>query len=515
MAALVPGLNEQPFRLGPDRQIRTTWRKRMDLKNCVQLITYADSLGGNLRALDALLAGPLDGLFGGVHILPFFPSSGDRGFAPITYHEVDARFGDWGDIQRLGARFELAADLMVNHVSRRSVFFQDFQRRGRRSDYADLFLTLDKVWPGGEPPAEDVARIALRRPLHPFTDVTIEETGEVERIWATFGGRDWTEQIDLDVRSPRTWQLLTDELRFFRNQGIRIVRLDAVGYVIKKPGTSCFMVEPELYEFLDRLHAFAASIGLDLLPEVHAPFPTQMKLAGRGYWVYDFVLPLLVLHALQTGNSQKLRAHLAASPARQFTTLDCHDGIPVQPDLDGILQVRESRAVVDRLLGLGANLNRLLHAHGQEADFDAHQVNITYYSAVGADDDAYLAARAVQLFAPGIPQVYYTGLLAGENDQAAVEATGEGRSINRHDYSSEEVDQAVQKPAVQRLFRLVRFRNAHPATGPVRVLDSDEGTLRLAWESAACTCTMTVDLATPRATVRCVNEGGGVEELRA
>ncbi len=486
----------------------------MALKNCVQLITYADSLGGDLRALDSLLAGPLDDLFGGVHILPFFPSSGDRGFAPLTYRQVEPRFGTWDDIHRLGARFELVADLMVNHVSRRSAYFQDFQRFGRRSQYADLFLTLDKVWPDGEPRAEDVARIALRRPLHPFTDVAIEESGEVERIWATFGQRDWTEQIDLDVRSPLTWQLLTDELRFLRAQAIRIVRLDAVGYVIKKPGTSCFMVEPELYGFLDRLHEFAASIGLDLLPEVHAPFPIQMKLAQRGYWVYDFVLPLLVLHALQTGSSQKLRAHLAASPARQFTTLDCHDGIPVQPDLDGILEVRESRAVVDHLLGLGANLTRLLHAHRGADDFDAHQVNITYYSAVGADDDAYLVARALQLFAPGIPQVYYTGLLAGENDYAAVEATGEGRAINRHDYSRAEVEQALERPAVQRLMRLIRFRNEHPATGPLHVLDSAEGTLRLAWQSGTADCTLAVDLATPCATVTCRDEVGKVEELR-
>lgn len=482
--------------------------------NRVQLITYADSLGGDLPALDNLLAGPLHGLFGGVHILPFFPSSGDRGFAPITYREVEPRFGTWDDIRRLGARYDIVADLMVNHVSRQSAYFRDFQRWGRRSKYADMFLTLDKIWPGGEPRAEDLARIALRRPLHPFADITIEDSGEIERVWATFGQQDWTEQIDLDVRSPLTWQLLTDELRFLRAQGIRIVRLDAVGYVIKKPGTSCFMVEPELYEFLDCLHTFAASIGLDLLPEVHAPFPTQMKLAQHGYWVYDFVLPLLVLHALQTGSAQKLRAHLAASPARQFTTLDCHDGIPVQPDLDGILEVRESRAVVDRLLGLGANLNRLLHAHRGAEDFDAHQVNITYYSAVGGDDDAYLAARAIQLFAPGIPQVYYAGLLAGENDYAAVQATGEGRSINRHDYTRAEVDIALQKPAVQRLMRLIRFRNEHPASGPIRVLDSEEGMVCLAWESGSAACTLAVNLGTLCATVTCRDEAGGLQELR-
>ena len=124
-----------------------------------QLLTYPDSLGGDLKALAGLLDGPLEGLFRGVHILPPFPSSGDRGFAPLTYQQIDERFGTWDDIEGFADRHDVLLDLMINHISRQSPEFQDFQRRGRKSPYADLFVTLDKVWPNGDPPPSDVARI--------------------------------------------------------------------------------------------------------------------------------------------------------------------------------------------------------------------------------------------------------------------------------------------------------------------------------------------------------------------
>ncbi len=483
--------------------------KTMAIRNQTQLITYPDSLGGDLSALHAALTGPLAGLFGGVHILPFYPSSGDRGFAPITYREVEPQFGTWDDIRRIGADFDVAADLMVNHISRRSTYFQDFARRGRASEYADLFLTLDKIWPDGNPPAADVARIALRRPEHPFTDVAIAETGATERIWASFGSRDWVEQIDLDVNSPQTRALLQAELRHLREQKIRIVRLDAVGYVIKKPGTSCFFVEPEIYTFLDWLRAYADEIGLTLLSEVHAPFPIQRALADHGYPVYDFVLPLLTLYTLFTRSSAKLCDYLRVCPRQQYTTLDCHDGIPVQPDLDGLLAPHEAAPVVDELLARGANLTRLMTPPPAHPDFDAHQVNITYYSALNADDDAYLTARAIQFFAPGIPQIYYVGLLAGENDHAAVAETGERRAINRHNYTADEIVVAVQRPVVQRLFRLIRFRNTYPAfDGVFTVLDTPEHELGLMWEYGDATCILYVDLIAQTAHISYRSEQG-------
>jgi sucrose phosphorylase len=459
-----------------------------------QLLTYPDSLGDDLRELAAMLDGPLAGLFHGVHVLPPFPSSGDRGFAPLTYREIDSRFGSWADVRRIGESHDVMLDLMINHVSRQSPEFRDFERHGRRSRSADLFITLDKVWPNGDPPAEDVARIFLRKPESPFSTVTIADTGEQERVWTSFGSADWSEQVDLDVTSAATRSLIIDWLRFFASHGVRIVRLDAVGYVIKKPGTSCFMVEPEIYDFLGWVTGQAGSFGLAILPEVHDTFTTHTRLSEHGLWTYDFVLPGLVLHALETGEATRLAEHLARSPKRVFTTLDSHDGIPVRPDLDGILEPAEMIELADGLERRGGNINRILsttHANG----VDIHQVNCTYYSALGGDDDRYIAARAIQLFARGVPQIYYVGLLAGENDQAAVVRSGDGRAINRHDYSRREAQDALGRPVVRRLLELVRLRNTHPAfDGTLDVQTDQAGALQLRWQHDDETCALQVDL---------------------
>ena len=300
-----------------------------------------------MASIRDLLDDPLKGLFGGVHVLPPFPSSGDRGFAPVTYGEIDTRFGDWQDITMLAEDHDVLLDLMVNHISRQSDEFRDFQEHGRSSRWADLFITLDKVWPQGQAPAADVARIFLRKPEHPFSTIIITDTGAQETVWTSFGTSDWSEQVDLDLRAPVTRRLITEWLTFFASKGVRIIRFDAVGYVVKRAGTSCFMVEPEIWEVLDWLHSVAAELGLTVLPEVHDVYATHEKFAARGFWTYDFVLPGLVLHTFETADVRRLAAHLARSPERQFTNLDCHDGIPVRPDLDGILQPAEMRHLAD------------------------------------------------------------------------------------------------------------------------------------------------------------------------
>jgi sucrose phosphorylase len=460
------------------------------------LLTYPDSMGGDLAALGDLVDGPLDGLFRGVHILPPFPSSADRGFAPVTYQEIDPRFGSWADIERLARRHDVLLDLMINHLSRESPEFREFERSGRASPTADLFITLDKVWPDGDPPAADVARIFLRKPNAPFSSVRIASTGAVERVWTSFGTADWSEQIDLDVTSPATRALIGRWLESFAAHGVRIVRLDAVGYVVKRAGTTCFMVEPEIYAFLDWIAELAAASGLVILPEVHDRYPTHRRLAARGHWTYDFVLPGLVLQALGSGDPRRLAAHLSSSPDRQFTTLDCHDGIPIRPDLDDILEPAEMRALADLVEQRGGNVNRILSAHAG-SDVDVHQLNCTYASALGGDDQRYLAARAIQLFAKGVPQVYYVGLLAGRNDEAAVARTGEGRAINRHDYPLSEVDTALRTPVVRRLLELVRLRNEHPAfDGSLEVRAGPGGRLAMSWACGAERCSLDVDLAT-------------------
>ena len=484
----------------------------MTVKNKVQLITYPDSLGGDLKTLHAVLETYFPNAFqGGIHILPPFPSSGDRGFAPLTYLEIDPKFGTWADIQRLGEKYDILLDLMVNHISAHSDFFKDFLKHGRNSKYADLFLTVDKIWAEGKIPAEDFNKIFLRR-TEPYSDFTIEETGEKMRVWTTFGKVTPSEQIDLDVNSPATRRLFKDFFENFAKYGVKIVRLDAIGYITKKPGTSFFFVEPEIHEFLDWITALANSLGIELLPEVHAHYTTQKKLAEQGHWIYDFILPYRILETLFERDSTALVAYLKERPQKQFTMLDCHDGVPIKPDLDDLYDGTTARKVVDTCLERGSNLSLIYAPKYRDPDgFDVHQIRGTYYAMLGADDDAYLAARAIQFFAPGVPQVYYVGLLAGRNDLEILERGGEGRDINRHNYSLNEIKQEVTREVVRRLKRLIAFRNEYPAfDGQFRVLKSDTSALHLQWEKGERKCTLHVDLAEMKSTIEYIGRDGGL-----
>jgi sucrose phosphorylase len=253
------------------------------------------------------------------------------------------------------------------------------------------------------------------------------------------------------------------------------------------------MVEPEIWEVMAWLRDVADGLGLAILPEVHDIYATHQKLAAHGYWTYDFVLPALLLQTFDSGDVARLAAHLARSPERQFTMLDCHDGIPVRPDLDGILARDEMTDLAGRILQRGGNVTRILS--DLHTDVDVHQLNCTYYSALGEDDDRYLAARAIQLFARGIPQLYYVGLLAGSNDHEAVASTGEGRAINRHDFAMAEIELALDQPVVKRLLALMRLRREHPAfRGRLAVEVPEAGTIRMAWTSGDAYCGLEVDL---------------------
>jgi sucrose phosphorylase len=482
----------------------------MAVKNQVQLITYPDSLGGNLKALHAVLEKYFSDVFkGGIHILPPFPSSGDRGFAPLTYLEIETEFGTWDDIRRIGEKHDILLDLMVNHISAKSAYFQDFLKKGRNSEFANLFITVDKIWPDGNPPREEVEKIFLRR-TEPFSEFTIEETGEVEKVWTTFGKVTPSEQIDLDVNSVATRQLLSDFLTNFSENNVKIVRLDAVGYVIKKPGTTCFFVEPEIYHFLDWITDLANSLGIELLPEVHAHYTTQYKLADQGHWIYDFILPYMVLDALINKSSVRLCGYLRTRPQKQFTMLDCHDGVPVKPDLNDLYNSEDARKLVNICLERGGNLSLIFSPKHKDPDgFDVHQIRGTYYSLLGSNDDAYLAARAIQFFTPGIPQVYYVGLLAGENDQQSGEISGEGRDINRHNFNVDEIDHAVRKDVVKRLLNLIRFRNEYPAfDGDFKVLESGQGEVKLSWQKDDKKCTLKIDLENYQSFIEFINEKG-------
>ncbi|WP_017471425.1 sucrose phosphorylase [Amphibacillus jilinensis] len=480
----------------------------MALKNQVQLITYPDSFGGDLPTLNQLLTTYFSDIFkGGVHILPPYPSSGDRGFAPLTYLEIDKTFGGWKDIKEIGKNFDVLLDLMVNHISQKSAYFQDFLEKGDQSDYANLFITLDKLWEDGQPRKEDIDKMFLRRKV-PYSTFQIKSTGEDVKVWTTFGRETPSEQIDLDVHSEIFKSLIKTFFENFSKHNVKIVRLDAIGYIIKKIGTSGFFVEPEIYTFLDWIKQLADSLDIALLPEVHAHYSIQYKLAKHGFWIYDFILPYTVLDTLINRNSEGLYDYLKDRPANQFTMLDCHDGVPVKPDMDDLIDTKEAKTLVDHCLAKGANLSYILSdEHKADDGFDVHQIRGSYYSLLNSDDDAYLAARAIQFFVPGIPQVYYVTLLAEENDTEKVAQTGEGREINRHNFTTVDIEQALEKEVVQRLLKLIRFRNEYPAfNGTFSMMDVENDWVQLSWEQGDSFCTLLIDLKTYKTQINYIDE---------
>lgn len=217
------------------------------MKNGVQLITYPDSLGGTLKTLGEFLQRHWEGALSGLHILPFYPSAGDRGFSPTTYDMVEPFFGTWADIAALGERYELMADFMVNHLSRSSEPYRDWIARGEESPFEGLFLPVERIFPR-DPSPEEIAKIYRRNPREPWVAVR-QDSGAERRLWCTFS----EDQIDIDILSQPGIALFRDTLETLAENGVNHLRLDAVGYVVKKAGTSCFMVEPEIWELLERL----------------------------------------------------------------------------------------------------------------------------------------------------------------------------------------------------------------------------------------------------------------------
>jgi len=470
------------------------------MKNQVQLIAYVDRLSsGGLQQLRAVLKGPLRDAFAGVHLLPFFhPFDGaDAGFDPIDHTSVDPRLGDWDDLHALGTDFEIVADLIVNHISAQSPQFEDYLHNGEASPYAEMFLTFDRVFPQGAREA-DLLRIYRPRPGLPFTTIRLRN-GEQRLAWTTFT----PQQIDIDVLSHRGAAYLAGILERFRDAGVKLIRLDAIGYAVKKPGTSCFMI-PETFAYISDLTRQAHAFGIEVLVEVHSYYRDQVEIARSVDRVYDFALPPLVLHTLFEKDSSALKEWLATSPRNCVTVLDTHDGIGVidvgadarQPEgRPGLLSPAQIDALVEDIHRNSENQSR--KATGEAAsNLDLYQVNCTFYDALGRNDAEYLMARAIQLFAPGIPQVYYVGLLAGCNDMDLLARTGVGRDIGRHYYTPAEVEAALRRPAVQRLVELIRFRNRHPAfEGEFTMPSCPETELILTWRRGPDWATLSVDLA--------------------
>lgn len=471
--------------------------------NDVQLIAYANRLGGTIPALHRLLEGRFAGLFGGVHLLPFFaPFDGaDAGFDPIDHTRVDKRLGTWDDVRALARDRILMADFIVNHVSINSTEFRDVLARGDASPYRPMFLLFEDIYPEGADAAE-LAGIFRPRPGMCFTPMHLG--GTTRLVWTTFTHS----QVDIDIRTPQGRGYLERVFHTLVAGGVRMIRLDAVGYAVKTPGTSSFLTE-DTHRLIDAITERAHACGIRILVELRGYHRQQIEVARRVDLVYDFALPALVLHALFTADPGPLLRWFGIRPTNCVTVLDTHDGIgvvdvaPLREDPEGspgLLTEAEILALVRRIhantRGESAKASRF--AAGVA---DLYQVNSTFHDALGGRDELTLLARAIQLFTPGTPQVYYVGLLAGANDTERVGATGSGREINRHPYSDAEVDAALARPVVRAILGLIRIRNEHPAFAGSFHPASDGSVLVLHREHEGAAATLRADLETGAASL--------------
>ena len=330
------------------------------------------------------------------------------------------------------------------------------------------------------------------------------------------GHRCYLGQMDLNARSEKVWEFYDETLQRLRDYGARIIRLDAFAYLHKEPGQPNFFNKPGTWDYLSRLRDMAQAYGLVVFPEVHAEYGKGLhrEVAREGYPIYDFFLPGLLLHALDRGTNVHLLQwidEIQTEGLQTINMLGCHDGIPVL-DLrggetggvyrPGLLDDAEIDSVVDRILERGGRIKNLYGPDGRKIAY--YQVNATFYSALGEDDRKLLLARAIQLFMPGIPQIWYLDLFAGRNDHEAADNGGAAghKEINRTNLGNDEIERRLEWPVVQDQLALIRLRNTSPAfAGKLTVHPSATDRLHLSWRCNGCSASLDADLKTFEFTV--------------
>ncbi len=318
-------------------------------------------------------------------------------------------------------------------------------------------------------------------------------------------------QMDLNVESPAVMDYYRETLEKLAGYGAAIVRLDAFAYAAKAPGRRNFLNEPETWELLDRVKGMASPLGLTLLPEIHESYGEGVyaRLGEKGYPVYDFFLPGLIIDAFERRSGKYLRAwgeEILRRGLRTVNMLGCHDGIPLL-DLRGLLPEADIRRLIDTVVARGGFVKDL---HGAENVY--YQVNAAYFSALGEDEGRLLLARALQLFMPGKPQVWYLDLFAGRNDHEAMRRAGPGghKEINRTNLSLETAAEALSRPVVRDQLQLLRMRNTCPIfCEEVKISFSAVGSrLSILWEASAGTAELDADLESAAFTVRVCGPDG-------
>ena len=320
-------------------------------------------------------------------------------------------------------------------------------------------------------------------------------------LWDT---RSYLGQMDLNIKSDLVWDYYKETLNKLANYGVAIVRLDAFAYAPKEVGSRNFMNDPGTWDLLTKIDNIASELGLTLLPEIHASYYEKVYelLASKGYMVYDFFLPGLLIDAFERKNGSYLKKWADETIEKNIKTvnmLGCHDGIPLL-DLKGLLEEEDIQNLIDTVVSRGGYVKDL---HGAKNVY--YQVNATYYSALGESDKRMLMARAIQLFMPGKPQVWYLDLFAGKNDYEAMTKAGVGghKEINRSNLSLLQIDELLKKDVVIKQLELLRLRKTHPAfsiDAKINV-EIDDSKMFITWANEKAKIKLSVDFVTEEYTI--------------
>ncbi|MFH7801823.1 alpha-amylase family glycosyl hydrolase [Enterobacter cloacae] len=412
----------------------------------VVLITYADQFyneGENaLPVFTRFYNRWLSRSFSHVHLLPFYPWSSDDGFSVIDYHDVAPATGTWRDVAELKQFTSLMFDFVCNHMSAKSQWFAHYL--AQKPGYEDFFISVD--------PQTDLSAVTRPRALPLLTPFTLDD-GSVRYLWTTFSD----DQVDLNFASPQVLIAMVDVLLHYLVEGARYIRLDAVGFMWKIPGTRCIHLE-QTHRLIQLFRAITDAVapGTVIITETNVPHNDNVSYFGDGeneaQMVYQFSLPPLVLHAVHRQDVRAL-CQWASSlelPSKQttwFNFLASHDGIGLNP-LRGILPESEILSLVETLQQEGALVNWKNNPDGTRSPYE---INVTYLDALSYQDcedslriARFILAHAVLLSFPGVPAIYIQSIIGSRNDYDGVERLGYNRAINRKKYCAGEIDGELQ-----------------------------------------------------------------------
>ncbi len=435
------------MRLGNDFQVVNAHQNCWD-ETDITLISYADSLLKKdewpLESLHDFLNTYVKETINSVHILPFFPFCSDDGFAVMDYYQVNKSVGDWSHIQAIANDYRVMADLVINHCSSSSEWFENFKKgEGKGHDY---FYTA----PSNAPVAQ-----VVRPRTSPLLRKTETSKG-TQYVWCTFSH----EQIDLDFRNIEVLKEFVKIIRYYLDNGVSIFRLDAVAFLWKKLGTNCINL-PETHEVVRLLRVLIEHAQPDAIIITETNIPNKENLsyfgnANEAHSIYNFSLPPLLLNTMVTGNCRYLKQWLMSMPPAQngttfFNFIASHDGIGLRP-AEGLLSESEIASLISTMQSFGGKISWRAGDNGVKKPYE---INITLFDALQGTTDGpdkwgiarFICAHAIMLALEGIPAVYIHSLVATGNDEAKFELTEENRSINRHQWDYEKLQSELGNEA--------------------------------------------------------------------